>query len=143
MANTIETTGIEGIAHIALKVADMQKSLEFYCDVLGFKHAFSIKNDEGKPWIEYLKITDGQFLELFYSAPGDPEKTPPKSTNNHICLSVEDIHETGRTLESKGIELVIPVRGREGSNWQCWCRDPDGNYVEFMYIHPDSFQVKS
>ena len=143
MANTTEISGIENIAHIAFRVADMQKSLDFYCNVLGFIHAFSIKAEDGKPWIEYLKIIDGQFLELFYSKSSDPGKGAPKSTNNHICLSVEDIHETARTLESKGIELVIPVRGREGSNWQCWCRDPDGNYIEFMYIHPDSFQAKS
>jgi lactoylglutathione lyase len=142
MANTTDISGIEGIAHIAFRVRDMQKSLDFYCNLLGFKHAFTLRNDEGKPQIEYLKAGDNQFIELFYGDPAGPRVTP-RATNNHICLSVADIHETARALEDRGIELVIPVRGREGANWQCWCRDPDENYIEFMYIHPDSFQATS
>jgi len=141
MANTVEDTGIDGIGHIGLRVKDMEKSLDFYCKLLGLQKAFTIENDEGKPWIEYIKICDGQFLELFYPRPEDPQGPQAQATNNHICLAVEDIHETGRTLEAAGIELIIPVKGREGGNWQCWCRDPDGNFIEFMYIHPSSFQA--
>jgi len=137
----VENPIIDGIAHVAYNVKDMKKSLDFYTRILGFKHAFTLPA-QGDPRIEYLKICDGQFIELFYDK-GEKEPVPPKSTNNHICLSVEDIHEVARVLEEENIELVIPVRGREGSNWQCWCRDPDGNYIEFMYIHPDSQQARA
>jgi hypothetical protein len=43
----------------------MEKSLDFSCKVLGFTHDFSIKNAQGKPWIEYLKVGGGQFIEFF------------------------------------------------------------------------------
>jgi lactoylglutathione lyase len=132
---------IDGIAHLAFVVKDMDKSLDFYTRVLGFKHAFTLPV-EGDPRIQYLKLGPDQFIELFYSR-SDADPVRPKSTNNHLCLSVADIHEVARVLEEEGIELVIPVRGREGGNWQCWCRDPDGNYIEFMYIHPDSQQARA
>lgn len=133
---------IDGVAHVAYKVKDMKKCLDFYCNIVGLQHAFTLRDPQGSPSIEYLKIGPGQFMELFYDTSGtDP--VLPKSTNNHICLSVADIHEVQRALEESNIEIVIPVKGREGGNWQCWCRDPEGNYIEFMYIHPDSPQAVS
>ena len=54
---------ITGLAHVALVASDMQKSLDFYCGALGLTHAFSIPREDGTPWIEYLKICPGQFLE--------------------------------------------------------------------------------
>ena len=138
MSNTL----IDGIAHVAYNVKDMQKSLDFYCGFLGLEHAFSIANDKGEKWIEYIKIAPGQFLELFYGAP-DQALTPSSSTDNHICLSVEDCAEVEKALNEAGIEIVISLRGREGANWQIWCKDPDGNYIEFMYVHPDSDQARA
>jgi lactoylglutathione lyase len=142
MANTTDSTGIDGLTYVAFQVKDMPKSLNFYQEILGFKYALTLRDNQGKPSAECLQVGNDQFIKLFYADSAAPH-IPPKSTNNHICLSVADIHETGRILEEQGIELVIPVRGREGANWQCWCRDPDGNYIEFMYIHPDSFQATS
>ena len=71
---------ITGIAHNAVTVRDMKESLCFYTEALGFKKAFEIANPEtGAPWIVYLAIAPGQFLELFYDGTeeifeGDIEK---------------------------------------------------------------------
>jgi len=57
---------ITNIAHIAITVKNMEKSLDFYTRVLGFKKAFSIPDPKtGTPWIEYLYMGNGQFTELF------------------------------------------------------------------------------
>jgi len=56
---------ITAIAHLAVTVKDMKKSLDFYTRVLGFKKAFEIPEPEtGKPWIEYLYVGNKQFVEL-------------------------------------------------------------------------------
>jgi catechol 2,3-dioxygenase-like lactoylglutathione lyase family enzyme len=47
---------IKGIAHVAYTVSDMEKALHFYCNQLGFQKAFEIRDDEGKPWINYIKV---------------------------------------------------------------------------------------
>ena len=77
-------TTICGIAHLALKTRDMQKSLDFYCGVLGLEKAFSLGNPE--PSIEYIKVGNGQFIELFYTTKHPIDDYTVKSTNNHICL---------------------------------------------------------
>lgn len=129
-----------GIAHVAYNATDMQRALDFYCKGLGFTHAFSIEDDEGKPWIEYLKVADGQFVELFYS---NPEKTAAGDRYNHLCLKTDDIEAVAQTLKERGIAILTgPSQGKD-HNWQLWVADPDGNRVEIMMIDPTSPQANS
>ena len=131
---------ITGIAHLAFHVNDMAESLRFY-EVLGIKKIFSIENDKGEPWIEYLKVSDGQFIELFYAS--EPLPKLPMWKNKyyaHLCLAVDDIHAAANMITDAGYELeVAPNKGKD-NNWQCWAADPDGNAIEFMQIMPDSLQ---
>lgn len=134
---------IKGIAHLAFVVKEMEKSLDFYCEVLGFKKVFEIHDDDGNPWINYLKIKDGQFIELFYSNSDEKEIQIVKSSYSHLCLEVENIYEIAEHLKQKGITLdVEPVQGKD-LNYQCWAKDPDGNRIEFMQMNPDSLQSRS
>lgn len=131
---------ITRIAHVAYTVADMQKTLHFYCKQLGFTRVFSIPDNNGNPWIEYIKVADGQFIEFFY-----PQKdyVPNKGSYLHLCLEVRDIHEQARELDAVGIPMrVKPTQGKDG-NWQCWVDDPDGNAIEFMQIDPTSPQARA
>jgi lactoylglutathione lyase len=132
---------IKGIAHLAFNVSDMKKSLEFYCDILGFQKAFEIRDDDGNPWIEYIKVCKGQFIELFhYPSPDEQSKV---SSYSHLCLEVNDIHEIAARIKAQGLTLdVEPVRGKD-LNYQCWVRDPDGNRIEFMQMNVNSPQSKS
>lgn len=127
---------IKGIAHTAFVVTDMKKSLAFYCDVLGFTRVFGIEDDNQNPWIEYVKIRDGQFIELFYGNPQPMEG----HTYSHLCLEVDDIDEIAQRIKSHGIQLDVEPKQGKDLNYQCWVRDPDGNRIEFMKIHPDSPQ---
>lgn len=127
-----------GIGHLALKVEDMEKSLHFYCDILGFKHAFDIQDDHGQPVIEYIKVVPGQFIELFYGGKETPEFNDNSIGFNHLCLEVNDIYEIADHLKSKGIPLTVePMIGKD-HNYQCWVKDPDGNDIEFMQLDPRS-----
>ena len=130
---------ITGIAHTAYAAADMEATLRFYCGQLGCTHAFSLSR-QGKPWIEYVKVADGQFLEFFYVEEGDQFAA---GSYKHLCLQVDDIHETARQLQDAGVTLrVLPQQGQD-KNWQCWADDPDGNPIEFMQIDPESPQAKA
>jgi len=130
---------IKGIGHLALTVEDMEKSLEFYCDVLGFEKAFEIHDDEDKPWIVYIKVAPpGQFIELFYGGSNKPKEVNNQIGFNHLCLEVNDIHEIANHIKSQGLQLDIePKRGKD-NNYQCWIKDPDGNRIEFMQLDPSS-----
>ena len=134
---------IKGIGHPAYNVTDMDKSMHFYCDVLGFKFKFQLKDTDGNPWINYLQVNDRQFCELFYGG----HKTVDIDTKveigfNHLCLEVDDIKATIKQIEDGGVQLDRPLKQGSDLNWQAWVRDPDGNRIELMQFHPDAPQFK-
>lgn len=129
---------IKGIGHLALTVQDMEKSLLFYCDKLGFDRAFEIRDDENKPWIEYIKVGPGQFIELFYGGSTKQEGSSDTIGFNHLCLEVDDINKIAEHLKSQGITLDSEPKKGKDNNYQCWAKDPDGNRIEFMQIEPNS-----
>lgn len=134
---------IKQIGHLAIIVKDMEASLHFYCNVLGFSKAFELKDDQGDPWIVYLKVGNGQFIELFYGGENKIEPVPKLIGFDHLCFEVDDIQETATQIKTNGWELdVEPQKGKD-HNDQCWVKDPDGNRIEFMKISPDSPQAKS
>lgn len=128
------------LAHLAFTVSDMKKALDFYCGGLGCTHAFSLANPrDGKPWIEYLRVGTGQFIELFYA--GD-DFAPAQGGYMHLCIEVPDCEGFVKELESRGVKiLTYPRKGTDG-NTQAWTADPDGNRVEIMQISPESPQAK-
>jgi len=133
---------VTGIAHLALNARDVKKSLDFYCGALGLKHSFSIPREDGAPWIEYVKVTDGQFIELFY--PEDESGfVTGKTSFMHICLSTHDIFAAEKAMIAAGVPIDIhPMQGKD-NNWQMWVKDPDGNKIEFMQIDSNSPQANA
>ena len=132
---------ILNLSHVAYSTRDMDKTLHFYCEILGFPKAFSLAR-EGKPWIEYIKVAKLRLLEFFYF--GDNSMMPTDTTTyNHISLSVTDIFALEKKLDAAGWPIdTRPKQGRD-TNWQMWVKDPDGNRIEFMQIGPDSPQAKA
>ena len=129
---------IKAIAHVAFSVTDMERSVDFYCNKLGFKDAFEMKKD-GKPIIRYIKVSKNQFIELFYGN-GDFGN---KHSYSHLCLEVDDIDMIANHLKQIGIALTSPVKQGMDTNYQCWAQDPDGNKIEFMQISKTSPQYKA
>jgi len=156
---------IKQISHISYLVSDMKKSLEFYCDILGFEKAFEILDDDGQPWLNYLKICEGQFIELFFG--GETKSLDIQQQAElqykisqricksgqdfgktiyagylHLCLEVDDIFKLSNHFKENGIRIEIEPKLGKDRNYQCWVNDPDGNKIEFMQIDPESPQAK-
>lgn len=133
---------ITGIGHIAFRVSNLEDSLRFYCNVLGFKEAFRIYSDQGELWIVYLKISENNFIELF-PYKGEMERGYETKSYQHLCLLVDDMSKTLEELASRGLSIQgKPTQGKDG-NFQYWLTDPDGNRIELMQIMPDSLQARS
>jgi lactoylglutathione lyase len=135
-------TGINAIAHVALKVKDLQRSMEFYVGKLGFTEMMTLPKPDGSPgpWLVYLRITDTQYLELFPDGVGDRAPDRAATAINHICLGVSDIDVTLAHLAKVGIPLTSPKKMQVDKNWQAWIEDPDGNRIELMQMSDDSLQ---
>jgi lactoylglutathione lyase len=134
---------ITGIGHVALKVHDLDKSLEFYRDKLGFPEMMRMDHPDGGVWLVYLRITDEQFIEIFPGA--ENERSPGWNGNaiTHVCLTVDDLDAVVDRVERAGIALLIGKKTAGDGNRQAWIEDPDGNRIEFMELSPTSLQVQA
>ena len=131
------------IGHVAIRVKDIDRALGFYAGRLGFEEMFRLHRDDGRLSLLYLRVTDGQYLELFPDAAG--ERAPPPEANglNHLCLTVADIEAVVRDLAERGVPLSRPVRRGADGNHQAWIEDPDGNRIELMEMTPDGLQAQA
>jgi catechol 2,3-dioxygenase-like lactoylglutathione lyase family enzyme len=134
---------IKGISHTAFVTKDMKKTLHFYIDILGFKQLYELKDKNNNPWLICLKISDRQFLELFYGGIVENTFTHKRIGSDHICFEVDDIYEIAERLKKNCLVLDSkPSQGKD-LNLQCWAKDPDGNRIEFMQMDPNSLQALS
>jgi len=131
------------LAHVALKVKDLDKSLDFYVNKLGMTEMMSLARPDGSPgvWLVYLRITDDQYLELFPGGTGDRAPGKDVVALNHICLGVESLDEAIAHLKKVDVPLTIQKKMAADKNWQAWIEDPDGNRIELMQIMPDCLQL--
>jgi lactoylglutathione lyase len=93
---------IVGIGHIAIRVKDVTRSLDFYIGKLGFEEMFRLDRD-GRLWLMYLRITDTQFLEIFPE--GEGERAPAREVigYNHLCLETSDLDATLADLAARAV----------------------------------------
>ncbi len=131
---------IRGISHVAVRVTDIERSLAFYCGILGLKERFRLLRDDGGIRLVYLEAADRQFIELFPGAEG-PYTVGSASGWVHLCLEVDDIQQAYRDLSARGlVTRGEPTLGADGA-WQLWTTDPDGNQIEFHQFTPESRQL--
>ena len=133
---------VNSIAHIAIRVKDIDAILDFYCTRLGFAEMLRLDRDD-RLWLVYLRITDTQYLEIFPDGEGARAAEREAVGFNHMCLSVPDIDQTVAELAAAGVALIRPkVLGADG-NWQCWIEDPEGHRIELMQMAENSMQEQA
>ena len=129
-----------GLAHAAYTVSDMEASLAFWREALGFEKAFDLADSAGRPWIVYIHAGGTQFIELFYAVPGSPKKTG-RIGSDHLCLLTRDIRRAADRIREAGYPLDADVNEGSDGNLQCWTHDPDGNRIEIMQMGENSLQM--
>jgi len=119
---------IHSIHHASLLVADVHASLVFYTEVLG------LAVDERRPDLGYagawLRIGEQQvhLLQLPNTHAVQPDLHGGRDF--HIAF-----HMTGLTdLQNKLVALGVPLSLSKSGRKALFCRDPDGNALEFIEV---------
>ena len=133
---------VSSIAHVAIRVKDIDRSLDFYVRKLGFKEMMRLDRD-GRLWLLYLRITDTQYLEIFPGGEGERAAGQDAVGYNHMCFQVPDIEQTVRELDAMGVPMVRPMIKAIDGNWQTWIEDPDGHRIELMQMAADGLQLQA
>lgn len=115
------------ILHASFIVADTQRALQFYQQVLGMS-VNQQRPDLGFPgaWLDCGE----QQIHLLELPNPDPVTGRPQhgGRDRHVAFAVDDIDALSASLEKAGIEFTTSKSGRRA----LFCRDPDGNALEFI-----------
>ncbi len=132
---------IRNIDHVVFRVAELERALKFYCDVLGCR--VDRRRDDlgmihlraGAAMIDLVDVAGK--IGLRYGAP------PGEQGRNvdHVSLRLESFDEAGirAHLEAHGVAPgeVKTLYGAEGDGPAMYIQDPDGNTVELKGPAPD------
>jgi lactoylglutathione lyase len=135
--------GFTSLGHVAIRVRDVKRTLDFYTGKLGFREMLRLDREDGRLWLFYLRITDDQYLEVFPEAVGERAPVQDQNGLNHICLTVTDLDDTVRQLGERGVPLSRPLKLGPDGNRQAWIEDPDGNRIELMEMAADGLQARA
>ena len=123
---------ITGIHHITLLVADVQRSLAFYRNVLGMRLVEQTVNDDDRSARHFIfGDADGQPLVTCLEYPDLDEGKVGRGSTHHFALAVESEEELAAWrsyLTEKGVPTT-DVLDRTGAK-SIYLRDPDGHIVE-------------
>jgi len=123
------------IAHVCLRVKNLDASIDFYTK-LGFTKRFAF-NKNGALFGVYLEFGKGNFIEIFKDTAR--RNTGAAGRLAHFCLETPDIDAVMKSLSSRGIEYTPKKLGTD-STYQIWLKDPDGNEFEIHQYTPESSQ---
>jgi catechol 2,3-dioxygenase-like lactoylglutathione lyase family enzyme len=120
----VEPLRTNGLDHVAITVSDLERSHDFYANVLGLERAF-------EEWHEpVFMLADGSGLALFgvESRPGSGDGQPEIRVM-HIAFRVsrEEFDRARAELPDAGVD---PRFSDHGSAHSVYFHDPDGHQIE-------------
>jgi catechol 2,3-dioxygenase-like lactoylglutathione lyase family enzyme len=121
MTATSRAIQVKHVNHIVTMVREPSRSIEFYCDLLGFKQIPSMVDN---PNITWLQLPSGVMLHLIAS-----DEAPVRQENVHHAFEMEDFDAAVNALQAKGINIERTGVRHDGQRY-LFMRDPDGNRVK-------------
>ena len=126
--------------HTMVRVHDLDKSLDFYCNKLGLKEISRKENDSGRFTLVFLaaggdaesaKTDKAPMLELTYNWPdgnGKSEEYSGGRNFGHLAYRVDNIYMTCQDLQDKGVVINRPPR----DGYMAFIKSPDGISIELL-----------
>jgi catechol 2,3-dioxygenase-like lactoylglutathione lyase family enzyme len=138
------------VRHVGITVSDLERSISFYCDVLGFTivkemdefgdHIDNFSELKGVD-VHTVKMSgdDGSMIELLYYR-SHPESSYDNLLSkiskigcSHFAVTVDDLMKLySRLLDNKISVIYEPQYSPDGNVRLMFCRDPDGTLIELV-----------
>ncbi len=121
--------------HTMVRVADLDASLDFYCNKLGLKEVRRMDNDKGRYTLVFLAASEDEKAGLADKAPlveltynWDPEDYRGGRNFGHLAYEGDDISALCRKLMDAGVTINRPPR----DGHMAFVRSPDGISIELL-----------
>ena len=136
-------------SHVGLCVSDLERSVRFFCDGLGFElaHRFDLDSEQLRGLDRSLEVDGhvvvtsqfirlpGMAIELLHYEEPVPHGAPSSSRSSlgltHLALHVDDLDAAIARAVDHGATVLEHTRANLGVEL-VFLSDPDGNRIELM-----------
>lgn len=120
--------------HVAIVVADLDATRDFYVRILGMRQVSRPDFAFGGLWFQTGQTLVHAILEHEASGPageqfGDFTRI---SRTQHMAFSVDNAIECAEMLKAAGVDIVAGPKGRPDGAAQTVIQDPDGYVIELV-----------
>jgi len=141
MENNYKIPAQTRIGHVHLKVSDLEKSLKFYCDLLGFE----IQEKYGD---QAIFISAGGYHHHIGLNTWNSKGAPPANEYGVGLYHVAILYPTRKDLAEifkRLIDSKYPLSGASdhGVSYAIYLNDPDGNGIELYWDKPKEVWPKN
>lgn len=121
--------------HTMIRVSDLNKSLDFFCNKLGLIETNRHENEKGRFTLVFLAAPEdveraenekAPLIELTYN--WDENEYTSGRNFGHLAYRVENIYDTCATLMQKGVTINRPPR----DGHMAFIKSPDGISIELL-----------
>jgi len=121
--------------HTMLRVANLEASIRFYCEGLGFRLLSRDDYSEDRFTLAFLSApadsSEGPAIELTHN--WDTSKYDKGNAYGHVAYAVESIEKIQERLRAHGFDLSWgPGETPSGTRRMAFVDDPDGYEIELL-----------
>jgi lactoylglutathione lyase len=114
--------------HTMVRVTDVDKSLDFYCNKLGLKEIRRSENEKGRYTLIFLAAPGDEDAQVELTYNWDPEVYTGGRNFGHLAYRVDDIYAACQKLMDGGVVINRPPR----DGHMAFIRSPDGISIELI-----------
>ena len=114
--------------HTMVRVSDIDKSLDFYCNKLGLKEVRRMDHEQGRFTLVFLAAPGDEDAQIELTYNWDPEPYDEGRHFGHLAFQVDDIYAACDRLMKGGVTINRPPR----DGYMAFVRSPDNISIELL-----------
>lgn len=114
--------------HTMVRVSDLDRSLDFYCNHLGLRELRRTRNEKGRFTLVFLAAPGDEQAQVELTHNWDPEVYTGGRNFGHLAYAVEDIYALCQRLMDAGVTINRPPR----DGHMAFVHSPDGISIELL-----------
>ena len=114
--------------HTMVRVTDLERSLDFYCDKLGLQELRRYDIEKGRFTLVFLAAPGDKDAQVELNYNWDPEDYDEGRNFGHLAYAVDNIYEVCQHLMDTGVTINRPPR----DGHMAFVRSPDNISIELL-----------